>query len=206
MTNIQKIRDKAKSTLASWLETGTKEYPQTEQEAIEHLQELSNKFIPKRYVDISCDELDEVFEFVDSKTGYLLYGDCGTGKTRKAYAIAKLLKINKFKVKVINILDYLDEVKETFSMGVYKEKSVLDSTLDYDVIIIDDLGVEKSTEWVMEAVYKLINSIYLDVKKVYITTNLDLNSIASKYGDRIASRIVEMCTIKQLVGEDKRIK
>ena len=209
MTNtIKKIQEKAQTTLESFLlhnpdsETG----PKNIDEAITYMQKMSDEYIPKRYIGISCEEMDMVYEHAIQEKGIMFFGECGTGKTRKVYALHKLFVVNKIKSCVLNITDFLDEIRDTFSSGVYKEKGVLENLDEYQVVIIDDLGVEKSTDWTSEMIYKLINKMYLEMKKVYITTNLDMKGISEKYGDRVASRIAEMCTITKLQGEDKRIK
>jgi len=73
------------------------------------------------------------------------------------------------------------------------------------VFILDDIGVEKVSEFVEEFMYMLINTQYEKVYPVVITSNLSLSELAEKLGDRIVSRIKEMCEIIKLEGEDQRL-
>jgi DNA replication protein DnaC len=73
------------------------------------------------------------------------------------------------------------------------------------VFILDDIGVEKVSEFVEEFMYMLINKQYEKVYPIVITSNLPLSQLAEKLGDRIVSRIKEMCYIVELKGEDKRL-
>jgi len=71
---------------------------------------------------------------------------------------------------------------------------------------IDDLGTEKTTEWVSEMFYMIINQKYEDEIPMIFTSNYSLGQIAGKSGVRIVSRIREMCDVFEIKGEDKRIK
>lgn len=73
------------------------------------------------------------------------------------------------------------------------------------VFILDDIGVEKVSEFVEEFMYLLINTQYEKVYPVVITSNLPLSALAEKLGDRIVSRIKEMCEVIEVKGEDKRL-
>jgi DNA replication protein DnaC len=73
------------------------------------------------------------------------------------------------------------------------------------VLILDDIGVEKVSEFVEEFMYLLINTQYEKVFPVIITSNLPLSQLAEKLGDRIVSRIKEMCDVIEIKGEDKRL-
>ena len=85
--------------------------------------------------------------------------------------------------------DYQDEILNTRKM-----------------FILDDIGVEKVSEFVEEFMYMLVNEQYEKVYPIVITSNLSLSELAEKLGDRVVSRIKEMCQIIKLDGEDKRLE
>jgi len=72
-------------------------------------------------------------------------------------------------------------------------------------LFIDDFGTEKGSEWVLETLYSIIDKKYEDVIPMIITSNLDLNALGVKMGDRIASRIAEMCDVVEMTGLDRRL-
>ena len=73
------------------------------------------------------------------------------------------------------------------------------------VLIIDDLGAVKLTEFVQQITYYIINEREMKMLPTIITSNFDLNEIDNMIDPRVSSRISGMCEIKQLVGKDKRI-
>ena len=75
------------------------------------------------------------------------------------------------------------------------------------MLILDDLGAEKVTEYVRQSLYTLINKRYLDNLPTFFTSNLSLDEIAARLDDRISSRIFEMCGAPiDLGNEDLRLK
>ena len=72
------------------------------------------------------------------------------------------------------------------------------STLD--ILIIDDIGVEKVTDWAFQSVNGLVNNRYEYFRPTIITANLSLDELEKVYGSRLASRICESCRIKHFTG------
>lgn len=89
----------------------------------------------------------------------------------------------------------------------YKDRTDYQDGLvgSHRVLVLDDIGVEKVSEFVEEFMYLLINTQYEKVYPIVITSNLPLSALAEKLGDRIVSRIKEMCEIIEVKGEDKRL-
>jgi DNA replication protein DnaC len=73
-----------------------------------------------------------------------------------------------------------------------------------DLLVLDDLGAEKPTEWALEKIYQIVNSRYESLGPMIITTNLDLNSLERLLGERTFGRILEMCVPVEVGGEDHR--
>jgi len=74
------------------------------------------------------------------------------------------------------------------------------------LLFLDDIGAERVTEWAEEVFYLVINSYYENEVPVIFTSNDPLSGIAQNVGQRIASRIREMCEIVKLEGEDRRLE
>lgn len=140
--------------------------------------------IVKRYIQ----KFDELFE---SGQGLLLWGDVGTGKSYAAYAIANELIKKMRLVLVTSFVKLLEDTKGFGSNGQY-----IKSINRAELLIIDDLGAERGTEYALEKVYDIIDSRYRSGKPIILTTNLTMvemkNCTETRY-KRIYDRIFEMC-------------
>lgn len=168
---------------------------------------------PQRFEEAFPDRLHprikEWAENTDGSSGLYIYGGVGTGKTFNIYALAKLIRMNMIRVKVKNFPDWLDELRQSYDK-FNAEQDIKDELRDEAILMIDDIGSEKQTEWVQEIIYRLINNRYEQIRPTIFSSNLSLSEIAGKYGERIASRIVEMVGgeegIIKIDGEDRRLK
>ena len=88
------------------------------------------------------------------------------------------------------------------------KNQIIQNLVDYSLLIIDDLGIERNSEFALEQVYNVIDSRYCKMLPLIVTTNLGLNEMKSTDLDtahqRIYSRILEMCVPIYCGGEDKR--
>jgi DNA replication protein DnaC len=153
--------------------------------------------------------IKEWWATTDGSRGMYVYGPVGTGKTHALYALAKLIRANGYEVKVKNVPDWLDSLRSNYERS-NSEQEIKDELRDECVLILDDLGSEKQTEWTNEIMYRLVNNRYEQIRPTIFSGNLDLEEVAQKYGDRIASRIFEMVGgdrgIINIGGEDRRLK
>lgn len=169
---------------------------------------------PARYSDANAEKLGpELLKYMaefDNKTnrqGAYIYGSVGTGKTYALYALARAFSINGAKVKIKNIVEILQEVKSTYDGNGYDKERVEEEWVKTnDVLFIDDLGTENLTEWATELIYRIINWRYENDKITFVSSNLTPEAMASRIGDRLVSRLVEMCKFIKIEGEDRRMK
>lgn len=133
--------------------------------------------------------------------GLLMYGSVGTGKTFASACIANYLMDNNKTVLVMNLGLYLMKLKKEWDEA---ESNVLEYVKKCDLLIIDDFGVEKTTEFVLDKTFALIDTRYRAEKPLIITTNLSQEKILDKFGLRIADRLQEMCYSLKIEGESKR--
>ena len=139
--------------------------------------------------------------------GLLLYGNVGSGKTYIACCIANSIIIEySYSVRMKNFLQILNDLQAggfTLDRNEYIEQ-ITNATL----LILDDFGIERNTEYALEQIYNVINARYLKAKPTIITTNLNFKDIEKEQNDimlgRIYSRIIEMCLPLRVVGEDRR--
>ena len=142
-------------------------------------------------------------EMLRTNQGILLYGPPGTGKTYFAYSIANALAAQQVPAIIAN-LPYL-----IGKMQAYGDNGpLLDKIRRYPLLVIDDLGVERSTPVACEHVYSIINARCESRKPTIITTNLPLSQITSSTDDthiRIYDRVMEMCSIRlPVTGKSRR--
>lgn len=134
--------------------------------------------------------------------GLLLHGSVGTGKTFASACISNYLMENGKTVLVMNLGLYLIKLKKEWDEA---ESNVLEYVKHCDLLVIDDFGVEKTTEFVLDKAFALIDTRYRAEKPLIITTNLSLKEIADKFGSRIADRLQEMCYPLRVEGQSKRL-
>lgn len=128
-----------------------------------------------------------------NNTGLLLFGDVGTGKSFFAGCIANALLEQYVPVLMTNFPTILNRLT-----GLFGEERLtfVESLGQYDLLIIDDLGVERSSEYALEQVYLVIDQRYRSNKPMIITTNLTLDEMrnpADLAHARIYDRILERC-------------
>ena len=156
------------------------------------------------------DYQDNVIERVTQGEGLYIYSsECGNGKTTWATKIARQYIVESaYLQKHVNLVyfttvsDYLEELKQSFGTNTTAE--VESKLKKCDLLILDDIGVEKTSEWTIERLYSLINYRINEEKATIITSNLDLNELAEKLDKRIASRIKGVSTLVQFLEADKR--
>lgn len=143
-------------------------------------------------------------EKVSLKKGILFYGKTGCGKTHAMYSIKNKLSGMS---DVSNIKTWQEFL---FNMKLYyadnkNNKNELALLMDNKVLFIDDLGVETDTAHALEMFYMIVNNAYVNEKALFISTNLTFPEINTKYGERISSRLLEMCELYQMDGENRRL-
>jgi len=141
------------------------------------------------------------------KQSLLFMGEPGTGKTHLAAAIAiNQVKLNRA-VIFGTVPTILGRIKATFDDNRASEAEVKRIIMGCSLLVLDDLGKEKPSEWVEEVLYEIINARYVKKLPVIITTNVGLKAVEARYawnGKAITSRLFEMCTGANVGGEDYR--
>ena len=152
----------------------------------------------KEKARIACKIIKEYLNMFDEakENGmglYIFSKAKGSGKTRMAASIANDLMQNRnTQVKFSTSVSILDEIRRSYDReSDYTESRVIDSLVMAEVLIIDDFGTEKVTEWVKNKFYGIINQRYIYKRPTIFTSNESLSTIS--YDDRITSRIKETC-------------
>lgn len=143
-------------------------------------------------------------EFQKSGLGLLLWGDVGTGKTFLAGCIANALMDRNIPVLMTSFPKLINSLGGLYSG---ERNEYLQNLNYYQLLIIDDLGVERNTPYVLETVYLVIDERYKSGKPFIITTNLSLQELqnpADLEHGRIYDRIMERCTPVAFSGRNYR--
>lgn len=133
------------------------------------------------------------------KSGLYLYGDYGSGKT--GLAVAALRAYIEREAKGAWFYRFgatLEQARRSYDGDV---ANPLDEASRRGFIVLDDLGAERATEWVLERLYQLIDHRHGHLLPTVITSNFTLDELAERVGARVAWRIAEMC---EPVGIDGR--
>jgi DNA replication protein DnaC len=202
--------------------------------------------IPQRYADCTLDNYDTHFPSADPslklallqarnfvKTypletqgkGLLLTGSIGVGKTHLAIGILQSLIADRgAKGLFYDYRDLLKEVQNSYDRKVdQSEREVLTPVFEAEVLVLDELGAAKPTEWVWDTVAHILNTRYNDRRTTIITTNyaniaplgqdtrgpraaMREETLGDRVTERMRSRLMEMCVSIEITGEDFRQK
>lgn len=149
---------------------------------------------------------------IEQGRGLYLYSSCsGTGKTTIACTIANeyivrhmwKAKLNPLVVYVV-VPELLDRIRDHWQDPDENLYTLLENIRTVPIVIWDDIGAEKPSEWVRERLYTLINTRYTSELCNIFTSNLPLEKLEEQLGQRITSRIYGMCYTVEVTGEDHR--
>ncbi|MDD3878976.1 MAG: ATP-binding protein [Syntrophomonas sp.] len=159
--------------------------------------------------------------------GIFLQGPVGTGKSHLAVSalrallennadhFGRLVSENRFVgepvfegyyCSMISVVDLLNTLRESFTADNLKAaaRQLLHRIRCDTIVILDDIGAEKPSEWVEEQLYALIDLRYRMQRSTFFTTNCTLKQLEGQIGCRSVSRIMEMCEGVRVGGEDWR--
>lgn len=144
--------------------------------------------------------------------GLLFMGSVGIGKTHLAVSILKGLTERGFKCLFYDFASLLKEIQDSYNPNTQaSELRVLAPVLRTDILVLDELGASKPTDWVRDTMAHVINTRYNDKKVTIFTTNyLDERAkdrdeiLEDRIGIRLRSRLYEMCRTVVMEGRDYR--
>ncbi len=204
---------------------------------------LTRARIPKRYENCSIDNFETDFpgsnralvaahlkarSFVTgypvdtNDNGFLFCGSIGVGKTHLAVGVLKALIEERGAAGLFyDYRDLLKEIQSTYSpANSMTEMAVLKPVFAAEVLVLDELGATKPTDWVWDTVAHILNTRYNDRRTTIITSNypnlppLTMNpatgrvdeNLGDRIGERMRSRLQEMCVVVDMQGQDFRQK
>ncbi|MEE1186616.1 MAG: ATP-binding protein [Acutalibacteraceae bacterium] len=175
------------------------------------------KFSLKYYKDIKTDQgnplkvMTSIYnkcktyadDFSPVHSGNLLFlGTTGLGKTHLSLAIAGTVINKGFGVVYASAQNIMSQIEKEHFGRAYSDYT--NHICNCDLLIIDDLGAEFSTQFNLSAVYNIINTRMQSCKPTIISTNLEANDLQERYGQRIMSRIIGNFDTFRFIGNDIR--
>ena len=177
--------------------------------------------IPRRYHDVAFERYpvteidpavvaatrrfaDRIDERLDAGRGLWFMGPVGTGKTTLAMLVSKAALGAGRSVAIYSLPRLLNEIRDTHRAE--RSHVLLDRLTAVDLLHIDDVGAERTTDWVLEELYSIVNARYEDRRSMVVTTNiLDREALCEQITERTVSRLTEMCDELPLLGHDRRM-
>ncbi len=189
---------------------------------------ISQARIPTRFLSCSFENFNPVCpslhralmntrKFVEEyplvEVGLLFLGSCGVGKTHLAVAALKEIIKKGIPGLFYDFRDLLKEIQDSYNPTTHtSELKILSPIFEADILILDELGASKPTEWVQETITHIINKRYNEKKVTIFTSNyLDMpigtaydETLTERVGVRLRSRLHEMCRLVMIEGDDYR--
>lgn len=182
---------------------------------------IPGKYIGKKFADyeVTADnqravKLARAFCEKRPSQGLYFHGACGCGKTFLASIIAREFVRDYRTVQFADVPDMLNELKRTFDNPHQSAQEILEMYFRLDLLILDDFGVGKISDWNLEIMYQLLNTRYNGSRPTIVTSNYSLEELPQRMrtpndditGKRIASRLSEMCVSVSLGNVDRRLR
>lgn len=149
-----------------------------------------------------------VQHFDTENKNLLFWGEPGLGKTFLSTCVAKELIKSGHSViyeTAYKIFSMLEDFKFRRTDDIERLRSQTQRLYECDLLILDDLGAEFSTNYTNAALFDILNTRMIANKKTIINTNLDMEELAKKYSERVFSRIIGHYQALQFIGTDIRL-
>jgi DNA replication protein DnaC len=149
--------------------------------------------------------LEDWEENREAGKGLYFCGGVGTGKTHLAVAVMnELIRRKRTPSLFVTVPELLDNLRETYNKPGRNLDEWMDAVQNAEFLVLDDLGSERTTEWVRERIFVIVNHRYREALPTVFTSNIGPKDLAEQLGERTASRIIAMCDWIALEGDDYR--
>ena len=182
---------------------------------IKERSQLGKRFLDRTFSNFEKDRDRDAYDasvayandeelFFKRRNGLIYYGTPGSGKTHLAAAIANDFASKGIPVLFGTFVDHLERIRAEFDGGGAND--YLNEMENINLLVIDDLGQEKDSEWVRQTLYQVVNRRYERMLPTVITTNLSQDGLANHLGHPVYSRLYEMCGTIEMGASDYRME
>jgi len=173
--------------------------------------------IGKRHIDCTLDNyrIDDAnrsahtacVSIAEKPTSLILSGPVGTGKTHLLAAVAlmvdaKCSENGSWRVQFWPILDLVLKLRQNYD-GC---EELIEALNRSPLLILDDLGAERTTDYIMETIESIVDYRYRQMRPTLVGTNLTLEELSTRYGNRVLSRWMGDGKFIRITGSDRRLK
>ena len=192
------------------------------------LREARRSGVPARFLAAGLDDFpvavsERTEKFLSGPAqGIFIFGGAGVGKTHLCAALLKEHLAGQMGKEIpddgsfsapsrdrtcfVAVPDLLLGIRSAFAVARGNaEGEAVRRCSEADLLVLDDLGAEKPSEWSNGVLYLIVNARYSAMRKTIVSSNFTLDEVGEKIGDRIASRLAGMGSIIQLLGPDRRL-
>jgi DNA replication protein DnaC len=159
---------------------------------------------PERFVNARLSDIDLIedrlrgwCERPDGRT-LAIAGEVGCGKTHLALAAARELHMASREVRFWPVVELWRKLRPGGQEGL------IDLVSDVDVLVLDDLGSERATDWSAEQMWEIVNRRWLERRATVFTTNLAWSKLREVVGDRVYDRLVNAETVRVVLDGGSR--
>lgn len=137
--------------------------------------------------------------------GLFFCGGVGTGKTHLAVAaMSELMETKRVPSLFVTVPELLDNLRGTYNAPGRNLDDWMDAVKNAELLLLDDLGSEKASQWVQERLFVVVNHRYREALPTLFTSNIGPKDISAQLGERTTSRVIAMCEWMSLDGDDYR--
>jgi DNA replication protein DnaC len=144
--------------------------------------------------------------FTEDSKGIRLVGSYGCGKTHLTASIIHRLAEQGIGGVFVVVPELLRAIRKGYNSPDEGADKLVSLTEDAPLLVLDDLGAEKPSDWVREQLYVIINRRYENMLPTVVTTNFSTQELVDRIGQRTVSRLIEMTTPYKITAKDYRMK
>jgi len=154
--------------------------------------------------NLTAEARDEIASWIDNERAgsLLLFGEAGRGKTHAAIAVQREYFMRGRSTRFWSVPNMLDALRPSARDAAAED--VMREAREVDLLILDDLGSERSSDWTLERLYIIVNDRWMAKRRNVVTTNCDPVGLSKAIGERMFSRFKDRALLLEIAGDDRR--